>query len=206
MGHSMGGGEVLTLASSPEYEDSVIRHVRGWMFEAPFVAFDDKEKPGTLKVLAGRLAGRVLPHMQLKNVIAPELLSRDPAVVQSLKEDDLCHDTTTLEGASGLLDRTGDLANGKYKLSPLVKSLWFGHGDKDVATNYAESKRYLERQSQVEDKTFKTYEGWLHQLHAEVGKDEFYEDVRSWILQRLDGKANVGEATKENVDKVESKL
>lgn len=206
MGHSMGGGEVLTLASNPEYEDTVIRHVRGWMFEAPFVAFDDREKPGALKVFAGRLAGRVVPRMQLKNVIPPELLSRDPAVVQSLKEDDLCHDTTTLEGAAGLLDRTADLASGKTKLSPHVKSLWFGHGDKDIATNYAESKRYFERQSQVEDKTFKTYEGWLHQLHAEVGKEEFYEDVKTWILQRCDGKDQAGGATKEGADKIESKL
>lgn len=189
MGHSMGGGEVLTLASTPEYEESIVAHVRGWMLEAPFVAFDDRERPSQLKIFAGRLAGKVLPHMQLKNPIPPEYLSRDPAVVQSLRDDDLCHDTATLEGAAGMLDRTGDLASGKYRLSPKVRSLWFGHGDKDIATSYPESKKWCQRQTQVEDKTFKTYEGWLHQLHAETGREEFYADVKEWILQRCDGKA-----------------
>lgn len=188
----MGGGEALVLACTPEYEESIVKHVRGWLLEAPFVAFDAREKPSSMKVFVGRLAGRMLPSFQLKNVIAPELLSRDPAVVQSLKEDTLCHDTTTLEGAAGLLDRTGDLASGKYVLSPSVKSLWFGHGDQDIATNYSESKNWCERQTQVADRTFKTYEGWLHQLHAEVGREEFYADVRDWILARCgdDGKVD----------------
>ncbi|KAF3770698.1 hypothetical protein M406DRAFT_344295 [Cryphonectria parasitica EP155] len=187
MGHSMGGGEVLALASTPEYAASVVAPVRGWLLEAPFVAFDDKEKPSALKVFAGRLAGRVLPHMHLANPIPVEYLSRDPAVQQSLQEDELCHDTGTLEGLAGLLDRTADLASGKLKLSPKVKSLWIGHGDKDIATSYPESKKWFDRQTQVEDKTFKTYEGWLHQLHADVGREEFYEDVKAWILKRIDG-------------------
>ncbi|KAJ4388781.1 hypothetical protein N0V93_006241 [Gnomoniopsis smithogilvyi] len=215
MGHSMGGGEVLTLACTPEYEDNVVAHVRGWMLEAPLVALDDKEKPSALKVFAGRLAGRVLPHMHLANPIPPEQLSRDEAVQQSLKEDTLCHDTGTLEGLAGLLDRSGELSSGKLKLSSKVKSLWFGHGDKDVATSYPESKKFFERQTQIEDKTFKTYEGWLHQLHAEVGREEFYTDVRDWILQRCDGKeqgttaATNNKTTKESESedsKVDSKL
>lgn len=203
MGHSMGGGEVLALASTPAYEESVVRHVRGWLLEAPFVAFDERERPGALKVIAGRLAGRVLPRMQLKNAIPPEYLSRDPAVVARLRDDPLCHDTATLEGAAGLLDRTADLAEGRYRLSGAVRSLWFGHGDRDIATSYPESKRWCERQTQVADRTFKTYEGWLHQLHADEGKEEFFRDVRDWILQRCGedgGAVGKGEA------KVESKL
>lgn len=208
----MGGGEVLTLASTPEYEDSVVAHVRGWLLEAPFVAFDERERPSALKVFAGRLAGRLLPHFHLPNPIPPENLSRDPAVQQSLREDTLCHDTGTLEGLAGLLDRTAALADGRAVLSGKVTSLWVGHGDLDTATSYPESKKWCERQTQVADKTFKTYEGWLHQLHAEVGKEEFYADVRDWILQRCDGKERVpetagGEAVKESEGtKVDSKL
>ncbi|PSR79198.1 Alpha/Beta hydrolase protein [Coniella lustricola] len=195
MGHSMGGGEVLALASTPAYEASIVAHVRGWLLEAPFVAFDEREKPSTLKVFAGRLAGRLLPHMHLANPFPPESLTRDPAVQQSLREDDLCHDTGTLEGLAGLLDRTADLASGKYKLSRQVRSLWLGHGDQDHVTNYKESKRWFESQTALEDKTFKTYEGWLHQLHAEVGREEFYADVRKWLLERTgdDGGAAGGQ-------------
>lgn len=209
MGHSMGGGEVLALASTPEHEDAVVRHVRGWMLEAPFVAFDPRERPSWLKVFAGRLAGRIAPHRQLVNRIPLEQLSRDPEVVRRVGQDPLCHDTATLEGAAGMLDRCADLTAGRYRLSPLVRSLWFGHGDRDVATSYADSKAWCERQTQVADRTFKTYEGWLHQLHAEVGKEEFFRDVREWILQRCDGAEGAGAGgsrTEQEGDKVEPKL
>lgn len=191
MGHSMGGGEVLTLASMPEYEAGVVAKVRGWLLEAPFVDFDAAARPSALKVFVGRWAGRVLPRLQLLNPIPPETLTRDVAVQQSLREDDLCHETGTLEGLAGMLDRTAALAGGKVVLSDKVTSLWLGHGDKDTTTSYVESKRWFDRQTKVQDKTFRTYEGYFHQLHAEVGKEVFYADVRDWILQRCDGKEKV---------------
>lgn len=211
LGHSMGGGEAMMLASTPEYDDTVVTHVRGWLLEAPFIAFDESEKPSALKVYAGRLAGRWLPRMHLANPIPPEKLTSDPAAQQSLREDTLLHDTGTLEGLAGLLDRTAALNEGKTVLSAKVTSLWIGHGDLDVTTSYPESKKWFERQTQVTDKTFKTYEGWLHQLHAEVGREEFYADVRDWILNRCDGKEAAvtagGEPATEAEDvKLDSKL
>ena len=69
---SMGGGEVLVLASTPEYEDSIVQHVRGWVLEAPYITLPESEAPGALKVLAGRLAGRILPRFHLVNTIPAE--------------------------------------------------------------------------------------------------------------------------------------
>lgn len=200
MGHSMGGGEVLALASTPEYEGPVVSKVRGWLLEAPFIGFAEAERPSALKVLAGRLAGRLLPRMHLVNVIEPGHLTRDKDVQESLRGDDLCHDTGTLEGLAGMLDRTGDLSSGRARLSPAVQSLWLGHGDMDKATSFEASKEWFDRQSQIGDRTFKKYEGGYHQLHADLGREEFIDDVKEWILKRCDVKAE-GEA-----GKVESKL
>lgn len=200
MGHSMGGGEVLALASTPEYEGPVVSKVRGWLLEAPFIGFAEAERPSALKVLAGRLAGRLLPRMHLVNVIEPGHLTRDKDVQESLRGDDLCHDTGTLEGLAGMLDRTGDLSSGRARLSPSVQSLWLGHGDMDKATSFEASKEWFDRQNQVGDRTFKKYEGGYHQLHADLDKEEFIADVKEWILKRCDVKA-AGEA-----GKVESKL
>lgn len=194
MGHSMGGGEVLTLASTPAYEGRVVSRVRGWLLEAPFIGFAEDERPSALKVAAGRLAGRLLPRMHLVNEIPPAHLTRDPAVRQSLAEDGLCHNTGTLEGLAGMLDRTGDLSAGRLRLSERVQSLWLGHGDVDKATSYEASREWYERQGQIRDRTFKTYEGGEHQLHADLCRDEFYGDVREWILQRCDGTGKEAEA------------
>ena len=190
LGHSMGGGEALTLASDEAYQNDVVRHVRGWVLEAPFIGFPPENNPSAIKIFIARLVGRILPHHQMYNKIPPENLSRDPAVVKSISEDKLMHDTGTLEGLAGLLDRTTGLASGAIRpKGDAVRSLWVGHGNKDKATSYQTSKNYFDKHLEaVQDKQFKTYDGWFHQLHND-GPDtnEFWEDVAGWILERAEG-------------------
>ncbi|KAL2021220.1 hypothetical protein VTK56DRAFT_7407 [Thermocarpiscus australiensis] len=189
MGHSMGGGQVLTLACHPAYRDTVARRVRGWLLESPFIDFSPEERPGWLKVLAGRLAGKVLPQFQLVHTILPEHLSRDPDVVRSIAEDELMHNTGTLEGLAGLLDRTTALAKGRVRPSgEVVRSLWLGHGTQDKTTCFEASKKYFDEcTGEVADREFKAYEGWYHQLHADGPQsEEFYKDVGDWILARCE--------------------
>ncbi|KAH6667880.1 lysophospholipase-like protein [Halenospora varia] len=185
MGHSMGGGEALMLASEPKYED-LMPSIRGWILESPFIAFPKGFEPNSLTVFFGKLAGRVLPHMHRLSTLPPENLTRDPEVVKSLKEDTLLHGTGTLEGLSGLLERTDLLDQGKATLNKGVKSIWLGHGTNDKGAGYDGSKKWFERQTEVQDKEFKTYEGWYHQLHADLPEDRpvFAKDVGDWILAR----------------------
>lgn len=185
MGHSMGGGQVLTLLCDPAYGERVTSRVRGWLLEAPFVAFPRGETPSALKVFAGRLAGRFLPRRQLKNTLPPENLCRVPEVVASLRDDELVHDTGTLEGLASMLDRTAALASGNVKAGEGVRALWMGHGTCDKGTSYEASKKWFDGcAGSVKDKTFRTYEGWYHQLHAEPEKEVFYGEVADWILAR----------------------
>ena len=181
----MGGGEALTLASDPKYND-LMGSVRGWVLESPFIGFPKGFEPGFLTVFFGRLAGRVLPHRLLASGLPPENLTRDPEVIASLKEDKLLHGMGTLEGLSGLLDRTANLNEGKVKLNEGVNSIWIGHGTVDKGTSYEASKKWFDEQSTVKDKEFKTYEGWYHQLHADLPEDRevFAKDVADWILTR----------------------
>ncbi|PKS11643.1 hypothetical protein jhhlp_001794 [Lomentospora prolificans] len=184
-GHSMGGGEALALASTPEHKD-VVSQVRGWILEAPFLGFPPGEEPSALKVMLGRVAGKLFPRRPLIHRIAPEKLAHDPAVQKSLAEDTLCHDTGTLEGLAGLLDRTVDLASGKLCLLPDVKSVYVAHGTKDQATGYDSSKKWFDAQTRaVDDATFKTFEDCAHQLHADECKLEFFKEVTDWILERI---------------------
>ncbi|KAH8665100.1 lysophospholipase-like protein [Tricladium varicosporioides] len=185
MGHSMGGGEALMLASEPKYED-LMPSIRGWVLESPFIAFPKGFEPNSLTVFFGKLAGKVLPHMHRQSPLPPENLTRDPEVVKSLKEDKLLHGTGTLEGLAGMLERTDMLDHGKAKLNKGVRSIWLGHGTNDKGTSYDGSKRWFERQTEVQDKEFKTYEGWYHQLHADLPEDRpiFAKDVGDWILAR----------------------
>jgi acylglycerol lipase len=193
MGHSMGGGQVLTLLCRPEYQESLVKKVRGWLLESPFISFSPEEQPSWFKVYAGRLAGRLLPHRQLKHDIAPHHLTRDPEVAKSLLADELMHNTGTLEGLAGLLDRTDALAKGLVRppAGGAVRSLWIGHGTQDKTTWFEASKKYFDEcTGEIADKEFKAYEGWYHQLHADgPDSEQFYKDVGDWVLARSDEKA-----------------
>ncbi|KAH7141189.1 Alpha/Beta hydrolase protein [Dactylonectria estremocensis] len=182
MGHSMGGGEVLTLAGDPKYE-SLVSQVRGWLLEAPFVGFAPEEDPSFIKVAAGRLAGRLMPRFQLRHVIPADNITRDKEVALGMTNDPLCHDTGTLEGLASLLDRTAALASGSVTLGKQVRSLWLGHGDVDKACSYDVAIKFAERQD-IQDKTIKTYKGGYHALHVDLVKAEFTKDIVDWILER----------------------
>lgn len=188
MGHSMGGGETLCYAAHGPEE--VRKHIRGYLLESPFVDFDPKSKPSSVTVILGRLAGKLLPHRQLTNKLDPKLISRDPEVCKKFDEDELCHDTGTLEGLAGLLDRTNSLASGKVVIPDNageggVTRIWIAHGDKDGITNFHASKRLFDK-LQVKDKEFRAYEGCYHRLHEEPSPDKeaFRDDVVNWILTR----------------------
>ncbi|GAW16804.1 hypothetical protein ANO14919_062430 [Xylariales sp. No.14919] len=185
LGHSMGGGQVLTLCSTPEYED-LIKQIRGWVLESPFVGFAPELQPSWLTVASGRLASHVVPHFRLYRPIPPEDLTRDPEVQASIRADDLMHDYGTLEGLAAMLDRTEGLSSGKFILSGNVKSLFMVHGTADKSTSFEKSKEWFARnEAKIPDARFKAFEGFAHQVHADLGKEEFYEDVANWILERL---------------------
>lgn len=179
----MGGGEVCTLMGDPKYED-VVRQVRGWILECPFIGFTPEAEPSNLKVVVGRFISRFLPTFQLKHTIPPEHLSRDPAVVEDIRNDPLCHDTGTLEGLASLLDRTILLASGTAKVPKYVRSLLLAHATDDKTCNYDTAMKWLDQQDNVEDKTGKGYEGAYHQLHDDLCRDEFEADLVDWILKR----------------------
>jgi acylglycerol lipase len=194
-GHSMGGGEVLTLASDPAYED-LIPQIRGWVLESPFIGFAKEVEPSFLKVFFGRLAGKLLPTMKLANPIPPENVTRDPEVVRSLTDDKLLHGMGTLEGLSALLDRTARLGGGDAKLSKGVRAVWLGCGTEDKGVSYDACKKWFGEQTQLQDKEFKSYDGWSHQLHADLAdnRDVFSKDVADFILARCGEER--GEASK----------
>ncbi|KAF2461404.1 Alpha/Beta hydrolase protein [Lineolata rhizophorae] len=188
MGHSMGGAEILTwLARAP---GPLRSRVRGVLAESPLVGLHPSTRPSGLLVAAGRLAGRVLPRWQMVRRLDPRLVSRDEQVGRDYVADPLCHDTGTLEGLAGMLDRGLEMQAGEVVVPAEAGEggrarLWVSHGTGDGVCDFEASRKWLEEQP-VEDKSFKAYEGWYHVLHAEPGNDKvmFANDVADWVLAR----------------------
>jgi acylglycerol lipase len=202
MGHSMGGAEVLTFASStqPAHTELLRTTVHGILLDSPHIALSPEQENPKIKIILGRLAARLLPNFQLRHKMPASTITRDPAVQKSMDSDPLLRATGTLQGMSGLLDRALFLHEGKVHLSPEVKSLWLAHGSGDKSTDYNASKAWFEREcaqraKNGEDLAMKTYEGWSHTLHCDLpdNRHVFANDSADWILARV-GQAGTAQA------------
>lgn len=168
MGHSMGGAEILQYAVRGPVE--IRAQIRGYLAESPYLALHPSSQPSRFTVAAGRLAARIVPKRQMIQKLDSKFLSRDPIVNEEWAEDPLCHDTGTLEGLAGMLERGDELD----KDLVVVKEgegeggttrVFVGHGSEDRVTNFDTSKRWCERLD-VKDKEFKVYKGWYHKRRS----------------------------------------
>ncbi|MCJ1393851.1 hypothetical protein MMC18_006727 [Xylographa bjoerkii] len=189
MGHSMGGQETLIYASTGPAE--IRKQISGYVAVAPFIRLHPSSQPNTFTVIAGRLACKILPNMQLVQKLDVKYMSHDLAVCKSYEEDKLCHDTGTLEGMEGMLDRADALDKGKVDLEQNTH-LWIGHGTDDLVINYEGTKEFFDR-SKSKDKTLKLYEGAYHciQAESEPYKSKFFADLTEWILAQAGSKGGL---------------
>lgn len=207
MGHSMGGAEVMVYAAQGPVD--VRRQIHGYLAESPFISMHPSTRPYRITVLMGRLASKLMPNRQLVKKLDPKLLSRDPVVQRQFVEDELCHDTGTLESLAGMLDRAAGLLKGSVFIPDSIDDegikvrLWVSHGTHDGVCDFAGTKQWFES-VKVKDKTFKVYDGWYHKcmlfigqeikelkltkdkVHAEPDDDKFTfaNDVAEWVLSR----------------------
>ena len=159
-------------------------------FEATFwnlrlsISIKSRNLP-VFKSSPGDSQARCCPVSSLVSKLDPALLSRDQEIGKRFEADELCHNTGTLEGLSGLLDRTSQLASGKIVIPDNageggVTRIWIGHGDKDGVTDYNASKRLFDA-LQIKDKEFKTYPEHFHRckyLPRLAVQDAYFSSTR----------------------------
>jgi acylglycerol lipase len=200
MGHSMGGAEVLLL-SLHESQPQPIPRISGVLLESPHFTLHPDAQPNPFTVMAGKLASKVLPKRQLLQKLESKHMCRNPQVCRDWEVDELCHDTGTLEGLTGMLQRAADLTTfgsgrkvegfGRRTVIGMDQSesesvpVWIGHGTEDRVTSCVTSQSVFDKLD-VKDKTLKLYGGAYHKLHAEPEgvAEEFANDVANWILER----------------------
>ncbi|USW47893.1 Putative serine aminopeptidase, S33, alpha/Beta hydrolase [Septoria linicola] len=188
MGHSMGGGEVLHYAANGPRD--ITSRIRGYLCEAPFIALHEESRPWKPTVVLGRLASKIVPQRQMVQKLDAKKLCRDADVVKEWEDDELCHDTGTLECLAAMLDRAAELEEGKAVIKEGSGEggktrLWVGFGTGDYVLSYGSCEKWF-KGLKIEDKEFRAYEGWTHKLHSEPGDDKkmFAADVSKWILDR----------------------
>ena len=160
MGHSMGGAQVLHwIARGPV---GLRQQLHGYLAESPFIALHKDSQPARFTVIAGRMAARLLPKRQMVQKLDPKMMSRDPDVCRQYDADILCHDTGTLEGLAGMLQRAEELERGAVTITEKDDlQIWVGHGSGDRVCSFDATQKFMDR-LRVKDKEFKIYDGWFH--------------------------------------------
>lgn len=152
MGASMGGAIALHYCLYT-LRASTIRNrppFAGLLLSAPFVALANDSAPHWFTLKAGRMASKLLPSKQLAQKMDPSFMSRDPAVCKEWADDPLCHDTGTLAGMSGMMQRASDLmalSQGSYVrnlTNELPCPVWVAHGGADRVTSVKATQRLFD--------------------------------------------------------------
>ncbi|MBQ9042935.1 MAG: threonylcarbamoyl-AMP synthase [Eggerthellaceae bacterium] len=112
-------------------------------------------------------------------------LSTDEAVVDAYIADEKCGFMFTLGGYTTLLDLTGEVVTPECaEKVPKELPVLFVAGDGDPVGDMGEGVKaaaQLLRDAGVQTVDCKIYEGMRHEIHNEIGKDQVYDDIATWI-------------------------
>lgn len=112
-------------------------------------------------------------------------LSTDPAVVDAYIADDKCGFMFTVGGYATLLDLTAEVVTPDHaEKVPKELPILLVAGDGDPVGDMGagvKAAAQLYRDAGVEQVEDKLYEGMRHEIHNEIGHEQVYDDIATWI-------------------------
>lgn len=171
LGHSAGGVTSVTYAL--DYQD----RIAGLICES--FAFRVFAPNFALKLLEG--ASHIAPHAHVLK-LKMEDFSRDPEWVAQLNADPLTLNEVQPVATVAAFARAGERFEREFNRITLPVLIM--HGTADKATRPDGSQQFFNEAGSA-DKTLKLYEGYYHDLLADVGKEQVIDDIVAWIDARL---------------------
>jgi alpha-beta hydrolase superfamily lysophospholipase len=171
LGHSAGG--VVACLYTLDHQDELT----GLICES--FAYEVPAPDLALSVVKG--LSRFVPHakaLRLKNAD----FSRDPQIVAAMNADPLIANETQPALTVAALVRADERL--KKELKRITLPLLILHGTADKATKPSGSRHFYELAGST-DKMLKLYEGYYHDLLADIGKQRVMADIQAWIDDHL---------------------
>lgn len=172
-GHSMGGLiGTLYVERTPGIAGAVLNGA----------ALDIPDDISPVVVAVGRLLARIAPRLGVQKFYAPEQLTHDRAKVAEVEADPLFY-------KGWMRARTGNemlksIERAVRDLNQFTVPLLATHGSED-RTVPPRTTDILVSGARAEDKTAHFFEGMLHEVHNEPGRDEVFKVWCAWIEARL---------------------
>ncbi len=149
--------------------------LKGMVLSAPYLELGVKAP--ALQVLAARAVAVIAPWFSQKNPLTPAHLTRDVAEQKLVANDPLYNRTLTVGWfvASQRAQAEAVAMAGEISL-PLFVFV----GENDGVARPEATRAFFERVASA-DKRFKEYPGMLHECLNEVGREQVWADISSWI-------------------------
>jgi alpha-beta hydrolase superfamily lysophospholipase len=172
VGHSQGGLIAALWGLSRG------RHVSGFVLVSPY--FRMAMKPPLLKVLGAKAVGRVVPWLPVSTGIRMEELTSDPDHRRWTERDPLYGRATTPrwfeESQRTQREVMRRAAEWKHPLLVLA-------GGADPIADTSAMHAFVET-ARADDKQFRVYEGFRHEILNEVDREKAFGDVVAWLSER----------------------
>lgn len=171
LGHSAGG--VVSCAYTLDNQSEIaglICESFAYKVPAPDIALS------ILKGISGIFPK--LPALTLKM----KDFTRDPAALAVLEADPLTLNETQPAKTVAALVRLNDRLRKEFPKITLPVLIM--HGTADKATVPAGSQEFYDHAGS-KDKTLKLYEGHVHDLLNDIGKEKVFADIKDWIVKHL---------------------
>lgn len=170
LGHSAGGvaSAVYTLENQQQLAGFICE---SFAFQVPAPGF-------VISALKG--LSHIAPHLQVLKLKNSDF-SRDPKVVEQLNADPLIANESQPALTVAALARADERLMESFQ--QITIPVFIVHGTEDKATVPAGSQFFFDHAGSA-DKTLKLYQGHVHDLLADVGKEEVFADVVGWVDQR----------------------
>ena len=171
LGHSAGGVVACSYALDHQAE------LAGLICES--FAFQVPAPDFAIAALKG--LSHLAPHAHVLK-LANKDFSRDPKVVAAMDADPLiAHETQPTRTVAEMARADDRLKQSFGKITIPVLIL---HGTEDKATKPAGSQFFYDHAG-AKDKTLELYEGHVHDLLNDIGKEQVLADITGWITSRL---------------------
>jgi alpha-beta hydrolase superfamily lysophospholipase len=181
LGHSAGG--VVSTVYTAEHQNELA----GLICES----FAYKVNAPDAAVAIVRGVSHLAPHAHVLRLKIDDF-SRDPKVVQAMKDDPFVGDevqpTLTVAAMSRAQTQAAD-AFPRITIPVLIL-----HGTADNVTKPEGSQEFYDRSGSA-DRTLKLYEGHAHDLLNDYGKEQVLADIENWLDTRLAAATSAQPAT-----------
>ena len=149
--------------------------MRALILSSPFFALTVQPEP--MKLFGAKVLSAVWPGRDIGNTVRAADLSHDQAVVDAYVTDPLVHHVATARwAAETLAAQEAAMAAAPRVTLPLL--LLYGKDDEVADPAFAEA---FFAQAGSQDKKLIHYEGFYHELFNEVGRDQVFADVATWL-------------------------